>query len=1007
MQYFKRSSRVLSLIILTSTILTSTVFAQSGRGRPKVAPPSSPTPAAPPEVINLPASAAVMKQEQAGTLSRFVLRNGITIVISEQHATAIAAAVAYFKVDPLEGPAGASASRLLARATLGGSVLRPEGRSVAEMRALGAQIEAAVLNDGTAYSLMSPSEKINDALAILADTLQNPALDSSTIRREIPFVIEEQKRTSAPSVNSFGVTQLSRPNLADFDSPAAYSLSRVLNLATGNRRSESLSSMTRDQLVEFHRSHYRPDNLIISVAGDVSTFNTLVAIQKLFGSFGVKSEEAPTVRATATAKGTMAAAAVARKPPDAPVETKQTAKVDTPELPAPPPDKLHYSTDRADISQSYVSVVFRVPGAGSNDAPALEVLAAIAGLGKSSRLGSSLIDGQMAANEVHTDYLASTLEGFLTVQMAIAVDSRQGASLDKAEAAMFKELTRLRSEAPVEAELARARTLLEKRFVDETSTYLGRAHALAREEAAGAGLKLMLDYPARIGTVRAEDVKRVAAQYLTLSNTSIHEYEPLSAPARTFDSDAFALTVKTWAPAFDARSEAVASRAPEAKSSPTAPQGSSAGPDRRALLENMQPLPVKDFSTLNGPKAFVREEHSQPTVTVAIFFQGGRLIEDPASNGMTELMLRSILYGTPRRSYAQLNDEWDGLGANVRIVNEPDFFGFMLSVFSRNADHALKLLRDSIEEPAFRNDDIARARLGQVSSIREARDSGVRRSRELLFQAMFSGNAYSLPALGREEVINAATSEKIVDWYARVIKRQLPVAIIVGDTAGSALVSSQLAEGFKRRDVDTVIQVKTPKPVTAAEKVEGRQSERTTIAVGFPGPKGQNLDQTAIELIESALNGEGGRLIRELRDKQSIARVAALAHDALFAVGVVSAVAATGAADEQRARAALIAALERLSTETLDENELSAARALAKTSRTALLQSQAEHAIQYAKAVFYQLPAAGVDSFDEQVSKLTADDIKRIARTYFKTSATCAGVVRGNSPAVPAPAKQQ
>jgi len=1006
-QYFKRSSRAFSLIILTSAVLTNPVFAQSGRGRPKVAPPPSSEPAVPNEPISIPASAAVIKQEQAGTLSRFVLRNGITIVISEQHATAISAAVAYFKADPLDGPAAASVSRLLARATLRGSVLRPDGRSVAELRALGAQIEAAVLNDGTAYSLMSPSEKINDALAILADTLQNPALDSATIRREIPFVIEEHKRTSALSRNSFGSTELSRPNLTDFDSPAAYSLSRVLNLAIGNHPSESLGSMTRDQLVEFHRSHYRPDNLIISVAGDVSTFNTLVAIQKLFGAFGVKAEEAPSARTAATAKGTMAAPAAARKPPDAPVETKQPAKVDTQELPTPAPDKLRYSTDRAEINQSYVSVAFRVPGASSNDAAALEVLAAIAGLGRSSRLGSSLIDGQMAANDVHTDYLASTREGFLTVQMTIAVDSRQGASLDKAEAAMFKELTRLRSEPPSDAELARARTLLEKKFVDETSNYPGRAHALAREEVAGSGFRLILDHPSRISAVRAEDVQRVAAQYLTSSNTSIHEYEPLSALARTFDSDAFALTVKTWAPAFDVRGEAVVSRAPEAKSSSPVPQGSAAGLDRRALLENMQPLPVKDYSTLNGPKAFVREDHSQPNVTVAIFFQGGRLIEDPGSSGMTELMLRSILYGTPRRSYAQLNDEWDGLGANVRIVNEPDFFGFMLSVSSRNADHALKLLRDSIEEPAFRDEDIARARLGQVSSIREARDSGLWRSRELLLQAMFSGNAYSLPAHGREEVINTATSEKIADWYARVIKRQLPVAIIVGDTAGSALVSSQLAEGFKRRDVDTVIQVKTPKPVTAAEKVEGRQSEQTTVAVGFPGPKGQNLDQTAIELIESVLNGEGGRLIRELRDKQSIARVAVLDHDALFAVGVVSAFATTGAADEQRARAALIAALERLSKETLDEGELSAARTFAKTSRTALLQSQAEHAIQYAKAVFYQLPAAGVDSFDELVSKLTADDIRRIAAAYFKVSSACSGVVRGSPPAAPAPAKQQ
>ena len=134
----------------------------------------------------------------------------------------------------------------------------------------------------------------------------------------------------------------------------------------------------------------------------------------------------------------------------------------------------------------------------------------------------------------------------------------------------------------------------------------------------------------------------------------------------------------------------------------------------------------------------------------------------------------------------------------------------MLSVLSRNADRALKLLRDVIEEPAFRDDDVTRARLGQITSIRDARDSSLTRSRELLLQAMLPGHPYSLPPHGREEVVAALTPEPLAEWYARAIKRQLPLAIIAGDTDGSALVSSQIAEGFKRRDVDAAIQVRTP-----------------------------------------------------------------------------------------------------------------------------------------------------------------------------------------------------
>ena len=241
-------------------------------------------------------------------------------------------------------------------------------------------------------------------------------------------------------------------------------------------------------------------------------------------------------------------------------------------------------------------------------------------------------------------------------------------------------------------------------------------------------------------------------------------------------------------------------------------------------MESIQPLPVKDFSTLNGPQAYVREDHSQPKVTVTLFFQGGRLVEDDSTGGITELMLRSMLYGTVRRTPDQIAQELDQLGAEVEIVVEPDFFGFVLSVLSRNADRALKILHDVTEDPAFRDDDIQRARLAQIAEIRSERDSSLARAKVLLDQAMWPGHSYSLPSHGREEVITKITSDQLKEWHARAVKRQLPLAVIVGDTNGSALVSSQLAEGFRRRDLDKTLQVKVPQP-KVGEKAESRRRE--------------------------------------------------------------------------------------------------------------------------------------------------------------------------------------
>lgn len=988
MQHFKRSSTTFFPIILTVTMLADPVLAQSGRTRPRVAPPPTPSTVTP-EPVNVPANTAVKEQEQIGTLSRFVLRNGITVMISEQHSTPIVAAVACFKADPLEGPDALGARRVLARASLRGTQSRPGPGALAELRSVGAELQAWASLDYTAFSLLAPADKINEALAIESDILQHPLLDAEVIRREI--ALADVDRRDHLSQGLSGWTNPAAPRAFGFDDSADYSLNRVLSLALWNQSSNSVSAMTRDQLVEFHRTHFRPDNLIIAIAGDVSTFNVLVGIQRSYAGFGANPEEPLIGKATGKVAMTATVQTSAQK---LEVQPAGEAAAETGRAPASGPERLRYLNERADISRSLVSVAFPVPAVDQRDSAAIDALAAIAGLGRSSRLNRSLIDDQKVANRIQAEYLQFARQGVLSFRMQVAIDSPAGAALDKAEAALFKELTRLRSEPPTESELARAKSALEKKYLDQTSTFLGRAHSLARAAITGMGLRSALDHADRISSVRAEDVQRVASKYLTLSNTSIHEYEPLTAPSRTFDSDGFAATVKAWSPGFDAPRPVEAARAPESKPAPPAAQQNT---DRRFLMESIEPLPVKDFSTLNGPKAFVREDHSQPKVTVAILFQGGRLVEDAATSGTTELMLRAMLYGTPRRGFSQLNEELDELGADVEIVVQPDFFGIMLSVLSRNAERALKLVRDQVEEPAFRDEDVARARLGQVAAIREARDSSFHHTRQLLLEALFPGHPYSLPPHGREEVIKTLTGEKLTEWHARSVKRQLPVAIIVGDTAGSALVSAQLAEGFRRRDLDASIPVKIPKPVTATEKADGRREPRTAVAIGFPGPKVDNQDQFAIQLIESALNGEGGRLMRELRDKQGIADSARLDQQAMFAAGVISCFASASPDSEQRARDALLSELERIARGGLEDPEVSAARAIAMTSRTARLQSQSELAIEYGGAVFYQKQASGAQSFGEQVSKISADDIKRIAAGYFKSAAACAGIVRGSS----------
>ena len=999
MRQFKFSITVLSIIILITTILPNPANSQSGRGRPRVATPAN---TEPPKPVNVPAAAVVVKQEQAGTTSRFVLQNGMTVIINEQHATPIAALVACFKAGALDEPEGMTGvARLVQNMIFKGTATRPAGKALSDLRAIGGLIDADTFYDRTIYSAIAPADQVIETLAIQADMLENPSLDNDSMRREVPLVIEEEK---------LNASRLLDARDSGRDEQSAYSLARLYNTAfTGSpigrwrpASAEALRAITRDQLAEYYRANYRPDKLIITVVGDVSTFNTLVQIQQLYGDFGAVAEqkkETPPAKIESKTQKTSTASAAITKPPASAPQPLQPPVEEKP--------KLRYSADRSDITQSIVTVGIRVPGLESKDWAALEALAAIIGQGRASRLNRSLLNGQMVVNRVESNYLPLASASAIVVQMWIATDAQGGSLIDKAESAFFNEIDELRREIPTEGEMARAKSLIEKRLLDKIGTYIGRASEMTRAETARGGISDALDYRNQIRAVRAEDAQRVAQKYFTFENISVHEYEPLSAAPRTFDVESFAKTVAAWSPGFVQAADSIKPRAADPKTSIEAvPQGQDRSSDQLTAMESIQPLPVKDFSTLNGPQSYVREDHSQPKTTITLFFQGGRIVEDDSTSGITELMLRSMLYGTVRRTPDHISQELDQLGAEVEVVVEPDFFGFVLSVLSRNAERALKILHDVTEDPAFRDADIQRARLAQISEIRSERDSSLARAKVLLDQAMWPGHSYSLPLHGREEVITKITGDQLKEWHASAIKRQIPLAVIVGDTNGSALVSSQLAEGFRRRDLDKTLQVKVPQP-KVGEKAESRRREATTATIGFAGPNSESADRVAIELIEAAMNGRGGRLLQELRDKQGLALAARLDNEARFVGGNVYAQIVTAPENEQRARAALIAELERIARAGVSADELNSVRAVAATSRLTRLQSARERAIEYARAVIYQYKAADVDAFAESSSKVTADDIKRVASAYFKSSAASSGIVRGAvAPATQPPQKQ-
>lgn len=942
--------RVFLVAIVLNITLFNTVPAQSGRGRPTV--PTRQPPAPPPPPVKVPEATSIVEKEQAAGFGRFVLKNGITVLISEQYSSSIVALTMHFRARPERGV-------LIEQALFGET-----GRIATGIRSLGGSFTSGVDFTGAWALALLPPEKINTALAVNADSLQRL------------FFGEERKATADYRPDNLNAALVSALGPLS-EKPASNDFRSHL----GKRRTaEAAFALTASAETGSLAVYCRPENLIISIAGAVSPFTALTEIQKLYAGAAVR----PPSNEPVAPKNTQS------RQPGTAVAASSGQPVQETSLP-PRPTKLSYSSDRADISGTVITVGFPVAGPGSREWPALDLLAIMAGHGKASRLSQSLFIAQRTATRVAGELMPVGKEGLLTLQVWPRADV-----IDKAESELFATIDRLRREPPSPDEISRAKALAEKGFIDRFGPLALRSRWLATMAAAGQTFGGPKRYLEQLRQVTAEDVLYVAAKYLNLNTVCVHEYQPDTPTARTFDSDGFASTVAAWAPGLTRPVNAV--EPPPRPQTAKAARPQRADPEDTAGFESLQALAVKDFSTLNGPRVYVREDHSQPRISIAILFQGGRASEDPASSGKTELMLRTLLYGSERTTAADVAQGLEQLGGEIEVISEPDIFGIELSVPSRNAEASLSILRDMIEEPAFRDEDVERARIEQIGVIQAARDSALERPRELLFQSLFPGHAYSLPPHGIEPVVAKLTAAQLKDWHAATIKRQYPLALIIGDTQGSALVSGELAERLRRRDVDKSFTVKGAGEARSPGKpeiVDQRRSSETVQLIGYPGPRAEDPDLATFELLSFMMNGSGGRLAGALAGK-GISGSAGFNAEGLLVGGAVYVLAAGSAGSEAAAQTAIVSALEQISSAGPTAGELDLARSGWALQRQSALQDQHVHSLKYAQAVFNRLPPAGVDDAGDAIAKVSADDLKRLASKYFKKELLRKAVIRGS-----------
>ncbi len=319
----------------------------------------------------------------------------------------------------------------------------------------------------------SLSKNFIQAMDIFSDVILNPSFD--------PQEVERARREILADINRQGDNLLRTTVNLFLDTLYTEHPYKLNPLGTA----ENVSAFDSDSLQRFYRKYARPDNLVITVVGNVNEQEVLETIKKDFSGMEKANTPSPVITA------------------------------DTP--PAGIREKIETKEDKA---QTHILLGFQGPTLMDDDHYAIEVLNTIMS-GMGGRLFLELRDKKSLAYTVTSFYTPGLEPGFLGVYIGTAPEKEE-----EAIQGIKEELKLLLSEGVSDEELERAQSYLVGSFEIGLQENSAQAAKIAFDELYGIGWEEYNEYSEKIYAVTKEDVLAAAKKYIDLDKYTIAIVKP-------------------------------------------------------------------------------------------------------------------------------------------------------------------------------------------------------------------------------------------------------------------------------------------------------------------------------------------------------------------------------------------------------------------------------------------------------------------------------------------------
>lgn len=593
---------------------------------------------------------------------------------------------------------------------------------------------------------------------------------------------------------------------------------------------EDLQNAELEDVKDFFRDWYVPNNVILTIAGDFDPVQAKKWVHKYFDE-------------------------IKRGPDIKPLEKRSGVVKET--------VRLMHEDNFARLPQ--LTIAWPTVEEFHADSYALDVLSNYLARGKRAPLYQVLVEDKKLTSSASMFNRTSELAG----QMHLTVTAFAEKNLDDVLSGINEAFAKFEKEGISEKDLERIKAGQETQFYNSLSSVLGKGATLTHYAMFAGDAGFVEQDIKNILAVRTTDVMRVYERYIKGKNFVATSFVPKGQAKLALKDSKLAEVVIE--PIVQGAEEAVDPNVNAEYERTPSTFDRSVEPPYGKAPELKIPIVWQDKLS-NGMRIYGIENHEVPLVQFNITIDGGQLLEAPGKQGSAALTARLMNFGTKNKIPQELEEAIQQLGASISFSGGKESITVSGNTLARNYDATMALAKEMLLEPRWDQKEFELIQQSTVNQIRQmSANPNMIAQEEFNKLAYGKDSVFAKNSMGTIESVNAITIADLKAFYEKNISPSVARMHIVGDI-GKTKVSTSMKElnaQWKKKDVKVPV-FKIPAPPAKAQVYfyDVPNASQSVLRLGYPALAENNKEFYPATVANYILGGGSfaSRLTQELRE---------------------------------------------------------------------------------------------------------------------------------------------